>query len=536
MRYKTLFTVLFAVVALTVAGCHGDNSASTEEGIESGTDTEASSIPIFSSFSQLPNATGRMAAATSGDASAGLAKSIDFDIGVFEVVSLSSVGNLAACEALNMLKGGFGIGANLDVALCYLKFMQADGYFASADLEDGNWHVIEIDTGDPEVATLLARLQVTKDENDAIESLELFTCIEIDPGTFAQHSYVKQEMSGADFSERAIAQMDNFDPGETPAMYEATIEGVLDASGAFLNKTIDASHNTEWEDEALWADVTLVQEPGTFKVSGARVQRIVGDVFGSEVVGAGALSGDTLSGVSAIAMGDGSGSYTQYDQVGAIVSEGIDSWQGADLSSVDPASDGAHYGELALVDATSIPSPPPDIAFTGDKAWSCEDDVAVGIETFAIPDAEVLNAACSQYIAEVSMFECTDQSIASCSRDVDMCEQNISDGFEEACSPCFPDGEADANTLECLLSLCVGAEEESCIFGITLACSPYEERCVSELCANFVPFEAGCLACFPKDNPDGDTLGCLMDFCAPLGEAAELCQVMANFSCAPDAN
>lgn len=512
--YKVKF-LFVTVVSLLILSCsHTDNSASVET--ESSSESE---LPVITSMSEMPNATGPMAGTVQADASVSSSKAAQVGQGIFTPAGADAFGSVAACETFNLLKGSLGVAARLDLSLCYLKYMYDLGLFDEIDIEDGNWHVIEFTTEGFAPQTARAKLRVAKDESDRVSELELFFCLYRGSGGFIPVEYVFQEISeGNKFFQRAVGHLGNFQPDDIPSMYVVEASGELDASAAFTSREMAVMHADLSDVEGLLLDSTITQSPGAFSVLGARAWFQAPSSYGVFIYGAGEMLGDAVPGVASLSMGDGSATYAQrvvsyYPDfiAGDLIASGIESWLGDDLSLLDPASSGPFYADAAAGVLPSGFGADPIPALEGEERWECSDDGAGIVEISAPSDAE-LNTACDAYNYLPSTFSCLQGGGGEgvCGAGSILCTVTpIRDGgLEDACKDCFPGGQPDENTLQCLLEdVCQG--EPDCGDGMTMACTPVETRCTTDVCEG----DPNCIACFPGGELGEDTFTCVTDLC-----------------------
>lgn len=487
-RMTPLLLISGAAALLFWLGCGSTPPA------EEATNDGSTEIPTFRTIDELPSATGGMAdavEATTGSANKPLAATTGRLLREVEESDINEEMSHAACETTNLIIGGIGTAAELDLFPCYIKMMHAAGTFEGHTIDDGSWHLFDVSV--PGSGTFPARikLKIDKDDDEAIDSFQLYTCIrEVldeetgelgDPELF---QYVEVTVDERTLTQRGIAHIGGYEEGDTPDISVVDLTGTMNGSGAFLQKEIAVQYRRA-AGEAVeggisepnrWLEGTIMQTPGTFAFEGYRYHLESNVAHAAGMISAGEMLGDTFPGVSRLAIGDGSANFAVVDATGTELASGIESWLGDDLSLVEPASSGIFYS--AIVDATPAPTSMtmPELAFNDRELWDCTDDGS-GIAEVIAPRGTLLRTHCSSFAHQFETFTCPSidlSDIPETCTSANVCHENLGD----ACPACFESAANLDELLECVGGLCPSQGQGS------QECSAYIDNVLETYCSD----------------------------------------------------
>lgn len=413
--------ILGVVVSMLflLAACGGGSSSDS-------TSTTTSSDFAATTLSSLPKATSPMASSASASVSKDVLKEASTGMALASTDSdfFSANSSMGACEMFNLVKDGIASAAQADMILCFVSYINEAALFDgltdvngdAIDIYDGAYHIFNLNIDGDEEAPDRVKMKLVKNDEGAITSFEMFMCRESE-GTLVQNEYASQTLDGASLTMNALGMHAD---QEGQGWHSVDVVGSLDADGLFLSKEITVANVGEWGGNPNWQEGVLVQEPGSFTFSGYRAGSYSdGDNSGSyqdAAYGEGEMLGDSSTTITDLAMGDGAVQfYSLGTYVDSVYGEGTYgpfdetvAWLGDNGQPVEPPSDSAFYAAASEGTLPDIVAEAITISFLSDEQWDCSDDVSVGIVELPSVSADLMNAACSEYIFSHDWVNCYD--------------------------------------------------------------------------------------------------------------------------------
>lgn len=406
---KILGVMVVVLLTIGLAACGGSSS-----GTSSGSDAEGggSSALTISDVSQLPKATGPMAASGSESVSVKSASTkaatTGMVIGTTDSSFFSSASSPAACEMFNLFKEAINSASQADMIICYVGHMNenfstgvtdGDGsLITGVDIYDGEYHIFNLNvTGDNEAPSRV-KMKLTKNAAGSVNSFEMFMCGGSGEN-MTQNEYASQTISDENVLE--MSARGRHQSAEGSGWHSVIVSGILNNSGAYNSKTIQIENSGEWGSYGpSWEVGTLVQAGDGYSFSGYRANLYNEEVNYDAAYSAGQVLNATSSSPQLMALGDGAANHeTSWDESGG----GVASWNGDTGLSVESND------YTTAVSSEMVPTASEtrlSITFALDQRWECNDDVGVGILTMPEVASSSLSAACSDYSISHDWINC----------------------------------------------------------------------------------------------------------------------------------
>ncbi len=393
---------LVILLAIGLSACGSNNSDETDD---------STSVVAFSDLSELPKATGPMAAASESISTMDLnleAATTGMVIGTTDSSFFSSSSSPAACEMFNLFRESVISASQADMIICFVGHM--NDYFSSGvtdeygnsvsdvDIYDGEYHIFNLTITGDDGAPERVKMKLTKNATGSIESFEMFMCTLVGED-LAQNEYTSQTIN--DSNELTMTARGQSQETDGSGWHAIVANGILDDSGAYLSKTIQITHSGEWGDYGpSWGVGTLVQAGSGYSFSGYRANLYNEEINYDAVYSGGEVLNATSSSPLLMALGNGAANHeSSWD------SGGIDSWDGDTGLSVDSND----YTSAASSETVpTVSETQESVAFEAAQRWDCSDDVSVGILTMPEVQYSEMAAACSEYSMERSWINCED--------------------------------------------------------------------------------------------------------------------------------